>query len=653
MSVRILHISDIHNGYKWDYNNIDDKAQLVTPNIKHDSLELLRDNLLNLKPKPNYIIITGDIAHQGNSDKQSEFYKLLRDLVSIKVFPNTNHIVIVPGNHDVEKTSIKDWQKKFSDFYALVPNGCVLPIKDLSPSAISSYKEQIKYYLTHPRAKCSISLPFVIDKKKKVIIYALNSCQFCQCTVDSGTIDMPRVDLNELEIMRYTFVLLKEHLGAEFYKYITICAMHHNLSSLATFEEDKFFETIPNSGYIKKIFSECNIKLLLHGHKHWPEVYYDTAISDSGGYVGISGSSICQSPNKDEAGYYVIDFDHNNYNTIKTSFRSIETTNNALTENIIKLDPPKQKFSSSYNKQNISDKTCSYLSKYIITNNDDAGWDKLIEKQAVIGTIGSAIGLVIMQENNYVDSKYANNRQTIINTLWKRRIESGGFGAYSNSESFFEATCWVAKAMLCCCEYEKYSMVVNDILEMLKRKSINSLSICTIAFLLSTLITYNNIFPNNQLKIEIESLKNFLIATATKNNEYIVWGNNTGSANDTAHVILSLNQYNKYYKYEKDINEYVQSAVCFLLNSNNSWNDFQERIRLNREEMVYEHYALPWCLCALLDSGVSEYNNIVLNGTERLFSTYRNGVWKRNEVKIWEIHDSLMVIKKLGQNIDV
>jgi len=651
MSVRILHISDIHNGYEWQYNTIDDKTKMVTENIaKFDSLDMLRNKLLKLSPKPKYVIITGDIGHQGNSEKRKEFYKILIELSSAKILPKMNNIIIVPGNHDINTTKITEWNKKMVDFYSDVPNGCILPINKYETFEISHYKEQIREYLTKSRRQSTKNLPFLLDRKEKIIIYALNSCQFCQCKVDSETIDMPRIDMGELDVMKFTFEILKDILNVEFDKYLTICAMHHNLSPLATFEEDKKFEIMPNSGLVKKIFSECGIKILLHGHKHWPEVYYDTVISNSGGYAAISGSSICQKPNTGDCGFYAIDYDKKEKDYIKTAFFSIESTSDIDVDRIcINLNPPINKFSCLYNKKDICSRTCSFLSDHIINIHEDVGWDKLVIKHDVIGTIGSAIGLVIMQENHYLDYNYLINRQKIIDTIWRRRKEPGGFGAYINNESFIEATCWVAKAMLKCGELDKYIITMEDLVKMIKTTVIRSLSVCTISLLFSSLITYNNIIPSSNIEKIILDIKNYLLSIVIKE-KYFSWGeNNSGNANDTAHVIVCLNEYQQKYKYEKEIDDCIKEAVSYLIYNDSKWCDMQERIRHNREEMVYEHYALPWCLRAILETEEKNYNQKTQNHLKKLLSTYKNGIWKRNEIKIWEIYDSLSVINLLGQ----
>lgn len=649
--IRILHLSDIHLGGTWHDNSIDDKTMLIAQNIdKHSPIDLLASAIRKIRPKPNYVVISGDIAHQGNEEKQKEFFSTITKLSSENHLPRLDKILVVPGNHDGIETSIDKREKKYENFFANTPSECICPYR-AGINRLEEYEKVVETNLLHPGTKSKLRLPYILDKKNKVMIYALNSSQFCQCTMAnhySGKdvlIDLPRVDESELELMGFTFAKAKALLKSEFSEYLTVCVMHHNLSPIAAFEEDKYFEGIPNAGAVKKIVSECGIKLILHGHKHWPEVYFDTAVNDNLGFASISGGSICVTPNHGSPGFFVIDMENFTGDWISAQYCAVGAQNNGkiVTNESIRLVPPAMKFSMPFSKKDILQKTGHLLTDQLIFDDTACGWDKLVTKREQIGTIGSSIGLSIMRLTGFSDKRFLVNKDRIISTIWSRRKNTGGFSAIVNTTSFFEATCWVAKAMLDCNEIEKFSYAVNDTLLLLECTNLKDLSICSMSMILNVIIDYHIIKNDEKSKIMCDNIANEMVT------RFINRAEDENSAIEVARTILCINKYCHMLSHKKNFIDCLKRSRKFLLENVSKWNDVNERIRRNNEEMAYEHYALPWCLSALLDMGVNDSCSVIREGVAKLLSTYNEGEWRRNgTTKIWEIHDSLMTITMIG-----
>lgn len=51
----------------------------------------------------DYVVVSGDITTGGNREGFKQFEIFVREMQDRKVFPPSNHFVIVPGNHDVGK----------------------------------------------------------------------------------------------------------------------------------------------------------------------------------------------------------------------------------------------------------------------------------------------------------------------------------------------------------------------------------------------------------------------------------------------------------------------------------------------------------------------------------------------------------------------
>lgn len=97
---RIVHLSDMHLPPRED--------EAVSGCYPHRSLKLLIQEVANLDPKPEAILVTGDIANNGGESEYALFQEQLKPL-SVPVF-------WIPGNHDdsvVMSNTIE--QKHFSD----------------------------------------------------------------------------------------------------------------------------------------------------------------------------------------------------------------------------------------------------------------------------------------------------------------------------------------------------------------------------------------------------------------------------------------------------------------------------------------------------------------------------------------------------------
>jgi 3',5'-cyclic AMP phosphodiesterase CpdA len=96
-----LHLSDIHFGHhdvehRWD-------QRLVLAALREDLAASREQNL----PKPDVILVTGDIAFAGIAPQYAEALAWLRDIAAA-VDLDLNHVYTVPGNHDVERAADKD-----------------------------------------------------------------------------------------------------------------------------------------------------------------------------------------------------------------------------------------------------------------------------------------------------------------------------------------------------------------------------------------------------------------------------------------------------------------------------------------------------------------------------------------------------------------
>src|SRR6266849_1370695 len=112
--MKILHLSDLH------FRNRDISQDLVLSSL----LKSLED-IFRIQTKPNIIIITGDIAFSGKSEEYQRARSFIEDIAKICEL-SPEHVFIIPGNHDVDRTKIKQthirWWYNFKDEVELTEN---------------------------------------------------------------------------------------------------------------------------------------------------------------------------------------------------------------------------------------------------------------------------------------------------------------------------------------------------------------------------------------------------------------------------------------------------------------------------------------------------------------------------------------------------
>src|ERR1035438_1864064 len=96
----IAHISDLH------YGNHDEFAE-----------SCLRQDLLK-EPKPDFIVVTGDLSQLKQKSQFNKAKEFLLGIVSDLSHENRSaRIIVIPGNHDVSVSKRREaWDDAFADW---------------------------------------------------------------------------------------------------------------------------------------------------------------------------------------------------------------------------------------------------------------------------------------------------------------------------------------------------------------------------------------------------------------------------------------------------------------------------------------------------------------------------------------------------------
>lgn len=112
-NLSILHISDLHRNPDKRINN-----SVLIDSLEGEKAQYEKEGI----PSPNVIVITGDIVMGINGNSESdlielasqydEAYEFLIELSNIFLNGNRSRVIIVPGNHDVNRFHSKNSMQK-------------------------------------------------------------------------------------------------------------------------------------------------------------------------------------------------------------------------------------------------------------------------------------------------------------------------------------------------------------------------------------------------------------------------------------------------------------------------------------------------------------------------------------------------------------
>jgi 3',5'-cyclic AMP phosphodiesterase CpdA len=228
------------------------------------------------------LIVTGDITTFGIAGGFAQLPALLDNLST--VLPPKDHIVVVPGNHDVAWGTLPSSAERYRAFVdSIRAAGYVTPLLD-----------GVDYIDGRPSG---VVKPLILGDD--FLITAINSANMCGVVetledqaqqelsqlLSNGTIpralaaeiarmrmlDMARVSQQQLDAL----ASLIASSGAPGKPLVRIAALHHQLAPVRSEEEVKPFEAIVNLGEVRAFLADANFDVVVHGHKHVDRVVTD------------------------------------------------------------------------------------------------------------------------------------------------------------------------------------------------------------------------------------------------------------------------------------------------------------------------------------------------------------------------------------------
>ncbi len=705
--IHILHLSDLHlSDVKED---IDSKEPIP---VSPEKIDKFKESITSLPMRPDYVVVSGDITTAANTDGFEIFNNIIVELISQGCLPSVGKFIIVPGNHDVKSCIAYKEAARWNDYKKMIGNTYLVPWIVNIDSTYGNMKafidtelandNQIQGGIIHDfETGQRNSIPFLLDKDRKIIFYAFNSALLSHIRLEnkktdeitahfqkyrSGEkdlmnmveelekkmrVDPALIDSQEIKLFTYSMRRMKDILKDDYDNYFKIAVLHHHIAPISCYMEVKQFEMLINAGFFKRTLAEYGFHAVLHGHKHWNEAYWDTAISGGGALLTVSGGTICGTPSKDKkAGFYMMDISVKE-RIVETHYYEIDDVYNSIiepTENHVfnfgavykstKLVPDSVRhlnvldlFSRIENKLLCNIK-CSESQEGMMY-----GWNRRLDDKdgEVVGMVATAYGLINASVLNINDISYISKKNDIVDSLWKFRMNEGGFRAISQTANpSIEATVWAVRALYYTGDKYKYQIAFKDLCRILKMRELDERSsISTLALVVDLLCECQ---PDSEL---IGRFREIILkkACCSEEGRPIFWpisntNKEVGSPIFTILAVISLLNCAKVKNDLEQTRKYLHDCGKWILKVR--WDNFKETISRmvgdkQEDKLVYNHYTAPWGIVALLRLGYDKREKRIVDEMRKLLEKEKDGVWDWNDeynFPIWAVYDVITAIRE-------
>lgn len=681
--LNILHISDVHYLSK-DYL-IDEKTRLFKVKESDIRKRLFREKITAFPEKINYVIVSGDITTGGRKEGFIEFNRFVSEMQKNKKFPPSNHFVIVPGNHDVGK------ENRWEDFAEILGGSFVRPwIEDIDINPHDLIKKFSHFFETEAKDLFGfiedevtlekVHFPILLDTKNHVLIYAFNSSSISRTSIvldekdeefikriksknmskdvkqllnileKELQVDPARVDPQELFL--FDEIMKKIEAKIDLSTFYKIAVLHHHTTTIYCNEEIKKFDNIVNAGFLKKNLSEKGFQIVMHGHKHNPDIFHDTAIDNHKKMLVVSGGTVFGYANGKEAGFYMHTF---NKNILYSQY--IYLNENKHTEHIVtKLNGDENigyglTLSDIY--KSVEYRVIQHINRENIDGKEYIGWSKNIEERKV-GVISTVYGLLILEMLRSNEKYYVQKKDEIVESIWQFRHETGGWGAVSQitKSGAPEATAWVVLALFSVKSplYKKALMDLYTILERMEDSINSNFTLGLITIILCKVDPDSKFISQYCEKLLSNAIRRDgkIKFWCSKCKDSHIWKIEPSIVH-TACAIIALYDSQQKGIVSLDIQSELEDTREILMDRS-LWKNTQEAISIQigskEDSLIVHYYTIAWVLRALLHMDNFVDISIIHEMVTRMLKDYQDGYWNyEGTYYIWTIYDALVALE--------
>jgi len=246
----LIHISDLHiSDHTGNFNNKNESSFLSSDITCQKNISFIDKFISTIKndfvENEKFLLITGDIsniAEKNEFEAAASYISKITNELSI----SKDKIIIVPGDHDVHRDSIRNLLRDNSNATS----------EEINKAKFSNFSEF--YFKIKEEEFCSNSIVIAqIEISPSILLLGLNSNLYIDQHGGFGKIDPTGLD-GELKRIK------DENEGKEVF-----LAFHHNISGMYENVISGQWE-IENRKYIIEKINKHKLKILLYGNEHTP-----------------------------------------------------------------------------------------------------------------------------------------------------------------------------------------------------------------------------------------------------------------------------------------------------------------------------------------------------------------------------------------------
>lgn len=259
----ILHLTDLHfstapnrDQHVWRYDSEGEET-------RNTMVEAIGSVLKTEDHKIGLLVVSGDFTFVGSKEEFAEAKTAILHLLGMLDL-STDHLVIVPGNHDIQWTTDDSYEHNS-------------PVRQAPPKARANYEAFYRELMRHePNRHLAMARRFAFPSGRMIELCALNSS-----SLETGKdflAGMGRTD-------EAAFSEVSEVLGWSGHKSAAVRMMviHHHLALTEDLEPadgyGKGYGLAVDAVRIQRMARQKGVHLALHGHKHrsfiWRSTVYE------------------------------------------------------------------------------------------------------------------------------------------------------------------------------------------------------------------------------------------------------------------------------------------------------------------------------------------------------------------------------------------
>lgn len=267
--VNVLHLSDIHEGKFFAYNNI-----VVG---KHTPLFELCSRVGNV----DFVVVSGDLSSINADEDYRKAHELLARIKEQLGLRNSQFI-FAPGNHDHDRDCLDTqlfsrYLRFVNEFYSSdVSEDCILdyPSETLETDYTSqqSIIDNLISVCAYPAQKTVVLSMNSVNPRDKSeyftkICFAEEDPNAKCGLLSGGEISSEQIQNAQNKLRQ----LFKNHPEVE--NYARIATFHHNIFEPSHIDRFNWCPTILNEGNLMRFLTDYGFRFVLHGHLHHAENY--------------------------------------------------------------------------------------------------------------------------------------------------------------------------------------------------------------------------------------------------------------------------------------------------------------------------------------------------------------------------------------------